>query len=305
MIKRYCGQIVTSVAILPLVLTGVMYGQNSSQQQSPPRTRDDIPYSMTECEGINNCADWSFLGSQGNGKWPSGELASFVVETVKVHDDKSVDIKIHRRDSTGSSAGMKVEYVGTMIGTQIGGSYSANWPGHWDDKTKTGFWYAVLGDAPKSHSLPSTIHFCGANCATMKLIADGKYVVTTRNGFESPDFSSTWTVESFTPQFVKIHRVDTGSYAQDSIFTAQISSDGEHLTSIKWDGKPNYKVMFAWGSAICSVPGSNRERDSGQCAADQSYTPAPPVGELDPVKIHAWLQVWLDVAQLLGGSGNN
>jgi hypothetical protein len=59
-----------------------------------------VPTAMTECEGTNNCATWTFLGGQGNGQWPSGEIANLTVER---YDDKTVTIR--RADSTGASAG--------------------------------------------------------------------------------------------------------------------------------------------------------------------------------------------------------
>jgi hypothetical protein len=48
--------------------------QNAVPASSKPPTA--TPVTMTECEGVNNCATWTFLGGQGTGQWPSGDIAS-------------------------------------------------------------------------------------------------------------------------------------------------------------------------------------------------------------------------------------
>jgi hypothetical protein len=109
------------------------------------------PVSMTECEGINNCARWTFLGGQGNGQWPSGNIANLTVDQVDTSR-----IVIRRADSTGASAGMTVTYTGTRHGENIGGSFTSSWPGHWENKF--GYWYAIIESTHQG--LPSVMRIC-------------------------------------------------------------------------------------------------------------------------------------------------
>src|SRR5206468_1623038 len=84
-------------AILSMVIPiSLLHGQTtplppasantSAQARNPAKPESDsqaaVPVTMTECEGVNNCATWTFLGSQGNGQWPSGEIANLTVETL-------------------------------------------------------------------------------------------------------------------------------------------------------------------------------------------------------------------------------
>jgi hypothetical protein len=67
------------VVLATFALANVSYSQNTlpsrSAAQTPSKSKTAVPVTMTECEGINNCATWTFLGTQGNGQWPSGEVA--------------------------------------------------------------------------------------------------------------------------------------------------------------------------------------------------------------------------------------
>src|ERR1700685_1940620 len=91
----------------------------SGQGDTKAPSKAATPVTMTECEGTNNCATWTFLGTQGNGQWPSGEIANLSVDR---YDDNSVVIR--RADSTGASAGLTVTYTGTRHGDQGGGEYT-------------------------------------------------------------------------------------------------------------------------------------------------------------------------------------
>ncbi len=113
----------------------------------PPASRNSVPVRMTECEGKNDCATWTFLGNQGTGQWPSGELASLTLESLQ-----GDDLVIHRADSTGPSAGLTVEYKGTRHGERVSGEFTSHWPGHWE--SQSGDWYAMLEKS--SQNAPST-----------------------------------------------------------------------------------------------------------------------------------------------------
>jgi len=109
---------------------------------SPAEGKKGIPVTMTECEGKDNCATWTFLGAQGNGQWPSGETANLTVER---YDEGSVVIR--RADSTGASAGLTAVYTGTRTGDRVGGKVTSSWPVHWDSKTE--YWYATVEKSPQ------------------------------------------------------------------------------------------------------------------------------------------------------------
>ncbi len=251
-----CALLVTTV----LVHFSFAQGTAPSNKATPSESSDPHPVAMTECEGINNCASWTFLGTQGNGKWPSGDEASLIVEN---YDNGSVTIR--RADSSGASAGLSAVYTGTRDGTSVGGKVNYSWPGHPQDK-KSGFWYAMI-DAPRP--LPTVMHFCDVNCITLQL-QNGHYVSTTRYPWESQDYSSTWTVESFEPRRALLHRVDTGSYAFTADYKGEMSADGNALVNAAnpFANLPNQPatVRLAWGANLGTVPGSNNDRDGSSQA---------------------------------------
>jgi hypothetical protein len=126
-----------SVVVAIFAMTTVSSGQTQSAKtpaQAPSKSKAAVPVTMTECEGTNNCATWTFLGAQGNGHWPSGEIANLNVER---YDDNTVVIQ--RADSTGSSAGLTAVYTGTRHDDRVGAEFTSSWPGHWDKKS--GNWY--------------------------------------------------------------------------------------------------------------------------------------------------------------------
>ena len=250
-------------------------GQAQSSQQSPTTAPSGsnpqpvVPVTMTECEGVNDCASWTFLGAQGNGQWPSGELANLNVER---YDKDSVVIR--RADSTGASAGLTAIYTGTRHGDRVGGEFTSSWPGHWT--SKSGNWYATLSGPI---TLPTEIHECDVNCITLKL-ENGNYVYTTHYSWEPPNLKVTWTVESFTRESVALHR----TWPVDQVFKGQMSKDGNSLVNVTVNGSPDPKVQIAWGNALNTVYGSNQERDNARGVGQSRY----PVVVVAPVVCVPW-----------------
>jgi len=114
---------------------------------------------MTECQGTDNCATWTLLGTQGNGQWPSGEIANLSVEKFD-----SNFVVIRRADSTGASAGLTAIYTGTRHGNRLRGEYKSNWPGHWANQE--GNWYATIESTPQNP--PPVIRVCDPiRCGTL------------------------------------------------------------------------------------------------------------------------------------------
>jgi hypothetical protein len=234
-------------------IPGVAAAQ-APQTQSKPKAA--VPVTMTECEGTNNCATWTFLGGQGNGNWPSGEIANLSVEKS---DDNSVVIR--RADSTGASAGLTATYTGTRNGDQVGGQYTSSWPGHWDNKS--GQWYATVEKNPVGP--PSVIHFCAVNCFTLNL-EQGHFVAKTDSGV----IFSTWTVESFTRESVILRRRDTNGFG--GVYAGQISKEGGSLVNQTFNGQFD-AAKITWGPQLNSTPGSNAERDRGKPPQPQVIVP--------------------------------
>jgi len=129
------------VVLLLCAGSELAFGQNAAKAPSKPQAAS--PVTMTECEGVNNCATWTFLDTQGNGQWPSGEIANLSVER---YDNDSVVIR--RADSTGPSAGLTAVYTGTRHGDRVGGDFTSSWPGHWNNKS--GNWYATIETTTQS-----------------------------------------------------------------------------------------------------------------------------------------------------------
>jgi hypothetical protein len=210
---------------------------------------------MTECEGINNCATWTFLGKQGNGQWPSGETANLTVENLD-----GDNVVIHRSDSTGASAGLTATYRGTRHEDRIGGEFTSSWPGHWENKS--GNWYATLQKLPQG--LPPVMHMCNivTGCSSGKggtlVLEKGHY----KNLTTAAGTSDIYSVETFTPESVVLRRTMSGTYNGVAVLTGEVSPQGntvEHGT-MKWVGS-NQQAGFriAWGTAIDTIPGSNPE----------------------------------------------
>jgi hypothetical protein len=227
-------------------LTSVSYGQSAQSEQSatpaPSMSQTAVPVTMTECEGINNCATWTFLGAQGNGQWPTGEIANLSVE----HFDAET-VVIRRADSTGSSAGLTAVYKGTRHGDRIGGEFTSSWPGHGDNIS--GNWYATIAT---SLPPPLVIRFClvpSYACST----------VTWNNGhYDSVDDADgktmRWTVVSFTPELVLL---TCDSLAAVGLkIRGQISSQGNSIVNGDWsynDGSTG-RFIATWGTALGDLP---------------------------------------------------
>lgn len=234
-----------AVVLATFALTTFTFGQTTPLRQkavpAPSKSQAAAPVTMTECEGVNNCATWTFLGTQGNGQWPSGEVANL---TVEHYDNNSVVIR--RADSTGSSAGLTAVYTGTRQGDRVGGEFTSTWPGHWENRA--GNWYAMVDTNPLP---PPTMRFCGPMaCATLTW-NNGHYDAV-GDGAPKEGPVGTYTVVSFKPEAVRLHRVDpngtrfwvTGKISPEgnSLVDAQISPDG-------WEGSPS-RIQLTWGTAF-------------------------------------------------------
>jgi hypothetical protein len=238
----------TLLQFAAVVLLSVFSFGAYAQDATPPSQSAAKRVTLTECEGVNNCATWTFLSEKGYGKWRSGEEAVLEVKSVK--DNQVV---IVRTDVTGSKAGLTATYKGTLSDDRIGGEFVSLYNGHKD----SGNWYAMLGAI--ATNTPSVMHFCAANCVT--LVWDKDHFTA-----EGAPGNSVWTVESFTRDSLIMHRTDYRPYSGTAVVKGQISSDGNSIVNgtITWTSHPGLPgvgvaVPFraAWGAALDTVPGSD------------------------------------------------
>jgi hypothetical protein len=238
------GSITSASASLfaSLLLTAAMSGQQTTTKAGTAQ-QTAMPVTMTECEGTNNCATWTFLGGQGNGQWPSGEVANLSVEKF---DNDSVVIR--RADSTGSAAGLTATYTGTRHGDRVGGEFTSSWPGHWNGKS--GNWYATVEKMPEG--LPRTMRFCGpAHCGT--LTWKGGYYDAV---YDDGQRGSKYTVQLFTREAVLINRVDDNGWK--ATLTGKISPEGNSIIDAKMispDSDTASPYKLTWGTALSSAKG--------------------------------------------------
>ena len=250
--------------MLPVLAATVLTTALSAQNAPPGPKAQPGPVTMTECEGTD-CGTWTFLGTQGNGQWPNGEVANLSVENF---DNGTVVIR--RADSTGAAAGLTALYKGSRHDSRIGGEFTSSWPGHWDNKS--GNWYATIEKS--SATPPSVMHWCSDSCRTW-IWVDGHYQV-------AGDKAATQivTVESWTPPSVVMRRTDTGPYPGTAVLTGKISSEGNSIDNgtITWTYHPccgltSRTFNAAWGSAINKLPGGD---------------PPPSAVVVRPVVCYAW-----------------
>ncbi len=130
---------------------------------------------------------------------------------------------------------------------------------------------------------PPEMHFCWTNCFTL-ILDHGLY----RRADGSDE---TWTIGSFTPESVVLHRHDApaawNGFHDDVAYQGRVSDD--RLVNILVDGKPVSGVNASWGVALDTLPGSNSERDrrllaqSGAALAEEaSFGDAASLGDGEP-----------------------
>lgn len=128
---------------------------------------------------------------------------------------------------------------------------------------------------------PHELHFCWTNCFTL-ILDNGVY-----RRIDGTD--ETWTVETFSPTAVTLHRhdapVDWNGYSNDVIYSAQVAND--RWIGVTVNGKPTSGIDASWGAALNTLPGSNAERDgktvpnsaASSSASLSTEAPPPPVPE--------------------------
>jgi hypothetical protein len=105
---------------------------------------------------------------------------------------------------------------------------------------------------------PNVMHWCSGGCFVL-IGENGHYV----NPSNTPYVGNIYTVESFTPESVIMHRTDYGQIPGNAVLTGRISADGNSIVNgtIKWTYHPCCGVATlpfwaAWGAAENSLPSS-------------------------------------------------
>ena len=112
------------------------YGSGNQRQQVPSQMLG--PGTMTECQGVNNCATWTFQTKAGLGEWPTGEVANLQIESFGNNQ-----IVISRTDVKGPKTGLTATYSGTLEQGEVAGKFTSLYKG----KTETGHWYGMPSEA--------------------------------------------------------------------------------------------------------------------------------------------------------------
>lgn len=258
---------IASVGATFLLFVGLARAQNAGQSGSKPQHPKKLI--LTECEGGDNCGTWAFLwaNGKGSGKWRTGEEAQ--LEMRAMPEGKVI---ILRSDVSGAREGLTATYEGTLSSSELGGTVKYIYNG----TTLTGHWNAIIAEAAP---IPQVMHFCASNCFTLKLDGEGKSFVAKN---DAGVVFSTWTVESFTPESVILHRRDTSGF--EVVYAGQIAKEGGSLVNQTANG--NFDAAgIRWGSKLHTIPGSNSERDQlrGQ--------PSPQIG-IDGNRIVSDLATW-------------
>ena len=116
---------------------------------------------------------------------------------------------------------------------------------------------ALQQSAALPASLPPVMHICMAHC-TVLTWENGHYVNY------GPQNTSVYTVESFRPDSVILHRTDRGYFPLTAVLSGKLSPDGNSIINgkIVWTSGNTGQGLFkaAWGAAIDTVPGSGDPR---------------------------------------------
>lgn len=104
---------------------------------------------MTECESATRCdAQWTFRGMKGIGVALSG--AQFTLTVIATGPK---DFVIDRKDAKGPTVGLTARYTGHVTGDVVAGNVDWTWPGHWNNGTAHGHWFAGLNDTDLREAL--------------------------------------------------------------------------------------------------------------------------------------------------------
>jgi hypothetical protein len=264
----YAANRESSLALVALLLATFCVGQTNRPSTTNPHAPE---FTLRECEGIDDCAPWHFIGNDGMGRWKNGETANLRITDLKQVDNDTWSITIHRVDLEGTMKGYTADYHGKLRKNgRIGGEYNSTSNG------QEGDWYAIPEAALPTPALPSHMHFCDVNCLTLELRGD-RYIATNDPAKMEPGWSETFVIKKFTRESVVLERTLTGNpYHFTVTYDGQVSPDNNSIVNAKnpfccSGNQPQY-ASFVWGNLINTIPGdyiSPGPRQTTQLSIDQ------------------------------------
>jgi len=262
---------------LPSCCAAAIVAVTSLTSHAQPGNRDvPLPQSM------RFCAYWCFTLVQKGDHYDAyrdDSMDGKVASTYRVRSFSRDSVMMDREDTGGNKAVLtgRIAASGNSIEagkiTWVVGANGTVAPYQltWGDAIGTaipitlthGFGGALL--APSSViTPPQDIHFCALNCMTLSLRGD-HYTVTSPSPVGLESYRTEWKIERFSPEAVRLRRHFTqtppGVSRPDTVFSGQVSADGNRLINITQDGNPVGGVMMTWGLSLAQIPGSNQERD--------------------------------------------
>ncbi|MES2205468.1 MAG: hypothetical protein V4525_01575 [Pseudomonadota bacterium] len=139
--KKYLFVMILSLVSISFAAPENAFNSINSAVNQPPENAPAMlltPSVMTQCEyGV--CSTWRFEknGKSGTAEWQNGANGSLTVDRFDYDQ-----IIIRRADGQGVSQGLSAIYIGKVSGNRIDGTVTWYWPGHWDNGSKAGVWYA-------------------------------------------------------------------------------------------------------------------------------------------------------------------
>ncbi len=198
---------------------------SSAQAQRPQPTTDtrrrleEPSVAVTECQGVDNCAMWTFARNNehrkiGLGKWRTGEEAVLELESAENNQ-----VVVIRTDVTGSKAGLTATYRGTLEGNGVGGTYTSYFKGERED----GHWYWLANQSAGNLRITECE---GGNCGVFPPDAP----IWTFSGADGTGAFGTGNQPLFLEHFdintIQVRRTDTsGPWRGSAIYTGRINGN--------------------------------------------------------------------------------
>jgi formylglycine-generating enzyme required for sulfatase activity len=229
--------------------------QWSSKALSPAQrvALESLRVSLSVCEdGVPACGSWTFVGLDGAGVWPTGEVAKLTI--VEFDADTIV---VRREDVQGPKSGKRVTYSAGRTGNQLTGQATEIVDA--GDTSAVRNWHAVIGStfAP----LPPLVRACVTPdykfCWTFSWtgrqyeMASDTDITATQKGIAS--------AISFDPASVVFWAENNNGYW--SLSSGRISNLGSRIMDAQFSDSNGTKgnQMFVWGDAIEEMPVSPRK----------------------------------------------
>jgi len=265
---------ISSFFLVPITLllscSEIRAQQNRPVPQPPPP--DTRPVAVTECQGVNNCATWTFFNKKGVGRWPTGEQA--VLEITSFTNN---EIVISRTDVEGTKSGLVATYRGALEDGEVAGRFMATYNGQQD----VGHWYWVVtknaggSDQPVREPVSKTLHVTeceGENCAIGPGAVTWSFEGSSNNGIGVfGTGNQPLVLEHFDGKSIEVSRNDTvGNWLGSAIYTGQTDGTKINGTVRYFDRNHRFIRVGSWTGVIgdASVPQTHNPQNSSLTMGD-------------------------------------